>query len=167
MAQTIKNVVFTTSFTRPSDTTAYTAEDSVNETGGVTTCLTFTVEDALPINLGSSLQIKTAILRTNSNNTTNGSFRLNLYDQSVSSFVDNSPFPMLWANRAKKVGYIDFTLATGGSGSDSSEAVVTDVNVSVRAQSTALYGVLIAKAAYTPVSAQQFYLELNAFSLDA
>lgn len=166
MGQTIKNVVFTTSFTRPSNTTPYAVEDSVNATGGVTACLTFSAEDNLTINQGASLQIKTAILRTNSNTTTNGSFRLNIYDQSVSGFADHSPFPMLWANRAKKVGYVDFTLTTGGSGSDSAEAIVTDCNISIRTQATAIYGILIAKAAYTPTSAQQFYIELNAFGID-
>ena len=73
---------------------------------------------------------------------------------------------MLWANREKKVGYIDFTLATGGSGSDSAEAIVTDVNISVRTEATNIFGILIAKAAYVPTSAQQFYLELNAFGID-
>jgi len=166
MGQTIKNVVLSTSFTRPSDTTTYAAEDSVNATGGVTSCITFTVADGLDITTGQSLQIKTAILRTNSTTTTNGSFRLNLYDQSVSGFADNSPFPMLWADRAKKVGYIDFTLATGGSGSDSSEAIVTDCNISIRTEATNIFGILIAKAAYVPASAQQFYIELNAFGID-
>src|SRR3990167_782841 len=166
MEQNVKNVVLSTSFTRPSDTTTYAAEDSVNATGGVTTCITFDVADGFDITTGMSLQIKTAILRTNSTTTTNGSFRLNLYDQSVSGFVDNSPFPMLWANREKKVGYIDFTLATGGSGSDSAEAIVTDVNISVRTEATNIFGILIAKAAYVPTSAQQFYLELNAFGID-
>lgn len=166
MAQTIKNVVLSTSFTRPSDTTAYAAEDSVNATGGVTSCITFTVADGVDITAGQSLQIKTAILKTNSTTTTNGSFRLYLYDQSVSSFVDNAPFPMLWANRTKQVGYIDFTLSTGGSGSDSAECVVNDCNILVRTEATNIFGVLIAKAAYVPASAQQFYIELNAFGID-
>lgn len=166
MGQTIKNIVFSKEITRPSDTTAYTAEDSVNATGGVTTCLTFTVADNIPIYKGQSLQIKTAKLTTNSINVTNGSFRLYIYDQSVSGFVDNSPQPLLYDNKDKRCGYIDFTLATGGSGSDCSESIVTDCNISIRTESTAIYGILITKAAYTPASAQKFYVELNAFGIE-
>lgn len=166
MAQNVKNVVLTTTITRPSDTTTYAAEDSVNATGGATSCITFTVADGFDITTGMSLQIKTARLTTNSNTTTNASFRLIIYDQSVSGFADNSPFPMLWANRAKKIGYIDFTLATGGSGSDAAEAIVTDVNLSVRTEATNIFGILVAKAAYVPTSAQVFYIELNCFGLD-
>lgn len=165
MAQTIKNLVFSKEITRPADTTAYAAEDSVNAAGS-TDCITFTVSDGIDITTGQSLQVKTARLTTNSTNTTNGSFRLYLFDQSVSGFADNSPQPLLYSNRDKRCGYIDFTLNTGGSGSDCSEAIVTDVNISIRTEATNIFGILIAKGAYTPASAQKFYLELNAFGIE-
>jgi len=167
MGQSIKNVTFTNSFTRPSDTTAYAAEDAVNATGGVVTPLTFAVQDSIPINNGSSYLIKTARLTTNSTTTTNASFRLMLYDSVPTAYADNSPQPLVFGDKAKRLGYIDFTLVTGGSGSDCAEAVVTDVNLAVRMQGSVVYGILIAKAAYVPTSAQQFYLELVSHQLDA
>lgn len=166
MAQSIKNVIFNKSFTRPSDTTTYAAEDSVNATGGVVTPQTFSVEDGVLVNLGSSYLIKTARLVTNSTTTTNASFRLYLYDTVPTAYVDNSPQPLVWADKDKRCGYIDFTLATGGSGSDSAEATVTDVNIAIRMQGTTFYGILVAKAAYIPASAQQFYLEVIAHQID-
>ena len=166
MAQSIKNVIFKTSFTRPSNTTTYAANQAVNATG-VTTNLSFTTEDGLPINIGSSYIIRTARLVCNSTTTTNGTFTLFLFDTATVGYADGSPRPLLFSEKASRFGQIAFTLATGGSGSDCAESFVKDLNISIRPQTTSIKGDLVATAAYVPTSAEQFYIEITAEQLDA
>lgn len=165
MGQTIKNVLFSTSFTRPANTTQYAVDDSVND--GTTNALSFSTADGITVSLGSSYFVKTARLVTNNTTVTSGSFRLWLYDSSVSAIADNSIQTLLWANRSKRVGYIDFVLQSSPTGSDCAEAVVVDSNLSIRMEATTLYGLLTTKGTYTPASGQLFYIELNIQQLDA
>lgn len=154
MSQNVKNIVLTASFTRPSDTTTYAAEDAVNGGGILTFSPTTDIVD------GQSLIIKSVRLVTDSTTTTNASFRLNLVDSDQSVITDNAQQTLLWANRDKRVGYVDLSLSTGGTGSDCAEGFVTDVNIPIKTVATDIYGYLVAKAAYVPASAQNFYIEL-------
>jgi len=165
MAQSIKNVLFSTSFTRPANTTQYAVDDSVND--GTTSALSFSTADGITVSNGSSWFVKTARLVTNNTTVTSGSFRLWLLDSSASAVADNSIQTLLWANRSKRVGYIDFVLQSPPSGSDCAEAVVVDSNLSIRMENTTLYGFLTAKGTYTPASGQLFYIELNVQQIDA
>jgi hypothetical protein len=155
MATSIKNIVLTYSFTRPSNTTTYAAEDAVNDG---TNNITFT--PSTDIQDGQSLIVKSVRLTTNSTTTTNGSFRLYLTDTTQTAIADNAQQTLLYTNKAKRVGYVDLSLATGGTGSDCAESYITDVNVPFKSVSTDFYGYLVAKAAYVPASAQEFYIEL-------
>lgn len=165
MAQSIKNVLFSTSFTRPSNTTQYAVDDSVND--GTTTALSFSTTDGITLSLGSSYFVKTARLITNNTTVTSGSFRLWLFDSSVTAIADNSIQTLLWADRAKRVGYVDFVLQSPPTGSDCAEALVVDSNLSIRMGGTTLYGLLTTKGTYTPASGQLFYIEINAQQIDA
>lgn len=155
MATSIKNVVLTYSFTRPANTTTYAAEDAVNDG---TNNITFT--PSTDIQDGQSLVVKSVRLTTDSTTTTNGSFRLYLTDSTQTAIADNAAQTLLYANKDKRVGYVDLTLSTGGTGSDCAEAFATDVNIPFKSVSTDFYGYLVAKAAYVPTSGQNFYLEL-------
>lgn len=155
MATSIKNVVLTYSFTRPANTTTYASEDVVNDG---TNNITFT--PSTDIQDGQSLVVKSARLTTNSTTTTNGSFRLYLTDSTQTAIADNSQQTLLYTNKDKRVGYVDLTLSTGGTGSDCAEAFATDVNIPFKSVATDFYGYLVAKAAYVPASEQQFYIEL-------
>lgn len=167
MSQNIKNIVLSASFTRRNDTTAYAAEDTVNNSTSSPSVLTFSSTDSnLPMTSGKSVLLKTLKVFTDNSTVTNGSFRLNLYSSTVTPIADNSPSTLLYADKAKKIGYVDFTLTSGGTGSDSAEAFITDVNILSKLSSANLFGVLVAKAAYTPASGQNFYFELIAHEID-
>lgn len=155
-------VIFTASFTRPSNTTAYAAEDTVNDG---TNRLSFTPIDGITLAPGKSIYIKSVRMITNSATTTNGSFRLSITDRTQTAIADNSPQTMLYTNAAGRCGNVDLTLSTGGSGSDAAEAYTTDCNIVVKTESSNFSADLIAKAAYVPTSAQQFYLELGCIVL--
>lgn len=92
---------------------------------------------------------------------TNGSFRLWLFASQPTATVDNATFPLLWADRASRLGYLDFTLATGGTGSDCGEAIATtDIEYDCDSDKN-LFALLEARAAYTPTSSELFYIELT------
>ena len=150
------------SFTRPANTTAYAVNDVLGTSVAGSPVLTFTNVSRVT---GRGAYIQRARLVKNGTTVTSATFRLYLYASSpsgLSSLVDNDPWPMLWANRAIRIGFIDFpTMITGGTGSDSSAAQIYPVNLPVLPEgSTSIFGVLVTQAAYTPASAEQFHVEL-------
>jgi hypothetical protein len=149
--------IVSASFTRPSDTTAYAAQDALSNSTTTPTILTFA--DATRFTGGSGL-ILSARHAKNSTTTANATFRLYLYRATVTAVNDNAQFPLLWANRANRIGHIDFTHTTQGTGSDSTSALTTFVNLPFIATGTSLFGQLQATAAYSPASAEQHYIEL-------
>lgn len=152
----------TGSFTRPSNTTAYTAEDEVNTLAGQ--ALTLEPADGkYDVVTNGSYYIKSLRFVKSSTTTTNASFRIYFYNASYTAIADNSASTLLFADRAKRIGYADVTFSTGGSGSDCAEAYVTGIDLPHLSSLDTLYWRVVAKAAYTPASAEEFYLEVNLF----
>lgn len=156
----------TATFARPADTTAYTAKDVVSNNATTTTFLAFT---ALGRTVDGSGYIVKARLETDQATCT-ARFRLWLYrvpNASLATAVggDNAQFAVKWANRTSRIGYLDFpALATEGTGSDAAVALNNDIRMAFGAASddTGLYGVLEALDAFTPNSAQNFFVALTA-----
>lgn len=145
------------SFTRPSNTDAYTAGDVI---GPVTTpaLLNFGSVAGAAFAIGAKV-LKDSVVVANS------TFRLHLYRGTASptAIADNSPWTNLYANAAKYIGYIDTgTAVTSGSGSDSALAQNMGVMIPLVASSSegGLWGMLEALAAYVPESAEQFTVTL-------
>jgi hypothetical protein len=144
------------SFTRPSDTTAYAAGDAVSNATSSPTILTFSGASRAASSSGMILSA-----RHIKNNTTAANFRLWLYRDTVAAVNDNAQFALLWANRANRIGFIDFAHTTGGTGSDSSSNLATFVNLPFSAAGTALFGQLTTTGGYTPASGEQHFIELS------
>jgi hypothetical protein len=109
-------------------------------------------------------EINTARLVTDQSTNT-ATFRLYLYHTAPTPIADNSPWTLLYANRANRLGYIDFAAcATAGTGSDSASSLwgPTDGSfVGATASGNAkVYGVLVATGGFTPASGQKFFVEL-------
>jgi len=150
-------IITTAAFTRPADSTAYAAQDVVSNSTSAPAVLTFA--GAARANGGSGLILSARHLK---NSTTLASYRLHLYRVAPTAINDNAQFTLLYANRANRVGFIDFSHATGGTGSDSTSALSTFVNLPLvcDAASVSLFGILVATAAYTPTSGEQHFIEL-------
>jgi hypothetical protein len=148
----------TVSFTRPADTTAYAAQDAVSNSTTAPTVLTF--GNVGRINGGSGLILAARHLKSS---TVAASYRLHLYRVAPAAINDNAQFPLLFANRTARIGFIDFSHQTGGTGSDASTALATLANLPFvcDAASTSLFGRLVASAGYTPVSGEQHFIELG------
>ena len=145
-------------FTRPNDTTTYAAFDSISNSTSSPTAMTFAASARAA---GGSGLILSARHIKNSATTANATFRLHLYRDTIAAVNDNAQYPLLWANRANRIGHIDFSHTTMGTGSDSSSSLVTYVGLPFIAAGTALYGRLIALAAYTPAAQEQHFIELQ------
>lgn len=147
-----------TLFTRPADTTAYAAQDVVSNSTTAPTLLQFS--GAARANGGSGIILSARHLKSG---TTLASYRLHLYrNNAVTPINDNAQFPLLFANRANRIGFIDFNHATGGTGSDCSHALSTYVGMPFicDAAVSSLFGILTTTTAYTPASGEQHFIEL-------
>lgn len=153
-------VITTASFTRPADTTAYAAQDVVSNSTSSPVVLTFS--GAARANGGSGIILAARHLK-NSTTTTGATYRLHLYKVAPTAINDNAPFTLLYANRASRIGFIDFNHATGAAGSDSSNALTTIVNLPFvcDAAASSLFGILTVTSAYTPTSGEQHFIELS------
>lgn len=143
-------------FARPADTTAYAAGDAVGITAG--SVLTF--QNATLINSGSG-KIKSVLVAKSAASITNASFRLYLYNTAPTAIADNSAWTVLYADREKLIGYVDVTMVGPASGAGAVGFANVDIPFQAAAGSKAIYGVLVATAAYTPASAETFAVSLT------
>jgi hypothetical protein len=146
--------------TRPADTTAYAAKDAVSNSTSAPTVLTFT--DLARVNAGSGYIVKARLMTNQSTNTAR--FRLHLFHTAPTAINDNAAYTMLWANRANRIGYIDFAAcSTEGSGSDAAFTQNDTVRLPFvcAAATRNVIAMLETLDVFTPASAQVFYLELT------
>lgn len=148
----------TAEFTRPSDTTAYGANDVVGYTGSADTTLLAAI---FRENGGTGYVIKAELWTDQAANVS--PFRLYLFNVEPTPIADNSAFTLLYADISKCVGYIDFAnMSQEGSGSTGAMALWTgQMFVKADASADDLYAVLVTKAAFTPASAQKFTIRVS------
>jgi len=154
-----KSVQKTVSIVRPADVTAYAANDAIADSTSAPTLLEFTgCANAVG---GQGYIVKTRLL-TNQKTCT-ARFRLSLYHTAPSPVNDNAPKPMLYANKDKLIGRIDLDPCnTEDATSDAAFALSTTLLPYVcAAADTTIYCILTTLDAFTPASAQQFYVEIT------
>jgi hypothetical protein len=154
-------VVVSAAFARPADVAAYASKDVVSNSTSAPIVLTFA--NLARVNAGSGYLVKARLESDQATNTAR--FRLHLYHTAPTPINDNAAFTILWANRAKRVGTIDFdALQTEGAGSDAAYSANKDVRLAFAcdAASRTLYGVLETLDPFTPASGQNFFVELAA-----
>lgn len=153
--------VSSVSFARPADTTAYAAKDAVSNSTSAPTVLTFS--NIARVNQGNGYIVKARLMTDQSTNVSR--FRLHLFHTAPTAINDNAAHTLLWANRANRIGHIDFDACqTEGSGSDAANSInrVERLFFQCASGSRALYGLLETLDVFTPASAQNFYIELSA-----
>lgn len=152
--------VATASFTRPSDTNAYAASDVVCNSTSAPALLQFS--NILPVAGGDGVILNArGFVQGTGFNT---ALRLHLYKvNTITPLNDNAAFTLLWANRANRVGFIDFTgWQTGGSGSDAAGCLVApNLAIELDSGQTSLWGMVETRGVFTPTSAQQFFFSLK------
>lgn len=151
-------------FTRPADTTAYTAGDCVSNSTDATTPVTLT--RFARVN-GQSGYIVGARLSTNKKSIT-PRIRVHLFNASDATLaVDNAAWKDLYADVSKRIGYFDLpAMSTGADATNSDMSRSLDFTIRVpfkcSANTTSIWYVLEALDAFTPASGQSFTLTLSA-----
>lgn len=151
-------------FVRPSNTTAYAANDVV---GPVTTAAMQTLAAVAPGNGGSG-RIVDVMLTVDEATVTNGTFRVLFFNAIHTPAADNAAFATLQANVAAFQGLCDLpvlALAGEGASSRNSGKVITaeptlPIPFVCASGDTGLYAVILATAAYVPKSAGNFQLSI-------
>ena len=150
-----------TSFTRPANTTAYTAGDVV---GATAAAIEFERVGPPP---SSHLVITDADLRIDTTSVPSGmtTFRLHLYDATPpSALADNAVWDLPAGDRASYLGYIDFD-APVDVGS-TLYVQMSSINKKLRTgNTTSLFGYLVTTTGFTPSSAVVKAIRLNAVSV--
>jgi hypothetical protein len=149
------------SFTRPADTTAYAIGDLVanSVTAGSVVPLTFTLGNSFGV---ASFRLTRARLSKTGTTATNANFRLHLYQSApVPANGDNGAWST--SQGANWLGNIDITsmLAfTDGCCGTGSAAAGSEMFIRTASGGT-VFGLLEAKAAYTPASGEVFTVTLE------
>jgi hypothetical protein len=146
-------------FTRPTDTTPYASGDLVanNVTAGSVTPLSWTVAR---VAAGSGM-VRRARVKKSGTTVTNAQFRLHLY--AASPTVTNGDNGVWLSTQSSYLGSFDVTVdkvfsdAAEGNGAP---LIGSEVNFALASGQT-IYGLLEARAAYTPANAEVFTVELE------
>lgn len=159
-----KSVVISSSVTRPANTTAYAAGDAVTDSTTAPTVIT--LSGAGRINGGSGV-ILAATLIDSANQTTKGQFELWLFDATATPDNDNAVFTPTDAETETLIGVIPFNTAyvgdaTSGAGGNAVYPVQgLSIPFKCGGATTSIFGLIVVRNAYTPVSAEKFTVRLH------
>lgn len=168
-----KLLSFSAAFTRPADTTAYTAGDVVSSSTTATVLMKFGADttkiggDQWPAAApGGSVFLVKAILETDKATET-AQYDLVLYNASEASVTvpaDNAADTSLWDNRSYDLGTISFPAVAGATGTNTAAKALwsgTPLALTTLFPDRAIYGKLVNKTGTTPASGQNFYVRLT------
>lgn len=146
-------------FTRPADTTAYAALDSVSNSTSAPTVITLAGAGRAS---GASGYITRVRFETDQS-TCVARFKLHFFNASVANINDNAPHTKLWAQRASYVGSIALpAMATEGTGSTAAYSQDLTTRLAYQIPSgTSLFALVETLDAFTPASGQNFFLEVG------
>lgn len=156
-------VITSSTLTRPADTTAYASGDLVanSTTAGSVVALSFA---SGVLAEGGCVRIERARLYKSGTSTTNASFRLHLFNAAPTGIAngDNGAWS---TNRAGYIGAFDVTIDRAFvDGAQGSGISLTGSPMTATIPSgTTLYGLLEARAAYTPGNAETFNAVLEVY----
>lgn len=171
MGQNLKLITLTGEFTRPSNTTAYSNGKIVSDSTSAGTRLTLTPKNpdgssSIGLVAGASYMVKSVELCKSTSGVTNASFDVYLYSSGVTAMNDNSNFTMDFGERQESIGKTSITMYTGDTNSSSAEGVNVDVDHVFIATGTGIDARIVATAAYSPGSAEKFYLKVTIINMD-
>lgn len=150
--------VTSANFTRPANTTAYASADLVanNTTPGSVTPMSFTAGRSSP----GRAWITAARLKKSATSITNASFRLHLFTSSPT--VTNGDNGVFTLNEQSHIGTIDLTCLFSFANAALAYGAANYGPIAVDLSSgQTIYGLLEARAAYTPASSEVFTVDLT------
>lgn len=166
MTEVVLGKCHTTSatLTRPADTTAYAVGDVVCNSTSAPVILTFPYGAR-----NGSAVLQHAVIVDSANVATKPDLELWLFDTAMAMDNDNAAFTPTDAELLNLIGVVSFATgsfkagdATSGAGGNAiCEATNIGIPVNPAGSDTALYGVLVVRNAYVPVSGEVFTVRLK------
>lgn len=157
-----KNV--SANFTRPANTTAYASGDAVTNSTSAPVIMTF---DGVARANGGAGVVISAVLIDSASQATKGNFELWLFDTTVTPDNDNAVFTPTDTECGTLIGVIQFASpfvgdATAGAGGNCVYPVNgLTIPFTCGGSSDDVFGLLVVRNAYTPVSAEVFTVRLT------
>lgn len=153
-------------YTRPADTNAYAAGDVVADSTSAPTILTF---PRAVCEVGGESLIQSATLVTSANVATKPDLQLWLFDRTVVMDNDNAAFTPSDAEMLTLLHIIAFptgAFVVGDAGAGAAGNAVCNAQalwlpIRTAVGDNAIYGILVARNAYVPVSAEVFTVRLG------
>ena len=147
------------SITRPANTTAYTANDVVSDATGDAH---YTFSDMANVGRQTG-EIVTAKCISSGNESTLPDCDLYLYDTDIADVADNAAFAATDAENLRCVGVLNFAQASWKSSGASSICELKNVGLQYKClnKNLQLFGQLVMRNAYTPISAEVFTVVLD------
>lgn len=153
-------VILDQSLTRPANTTAYTAGDVVS---AVTSNDHFTFTPAVRMAGGMGGVIRSAVFMGSSAEATKPDLELWLFDTDIAEVADNAAFALTDTEILTLIDIIKFPVASMVTGGGNIAQMVRDLYIPFRpaaASGTSIFGQLVIRNAYTPVSGEVFKVRL-------
>lgn len=151
-------VLSSANFTRPADTTAYASGDLVanSTTAGSVVAMSFA---GVCFGSAAPAQIRRVRIATSSTSVTNAQFRLHLYKVLAITAANGDNGAWSTDNAANYIGFVDVTVDKAFT--DGARGLSAQTEINCVPVTTLLYGLLEARAAYTPTSAGTFTVTLE------
>jgi hypothetical protein len=151
-------------FTRPSDTTAYASGDVVCNSTSAPVIMTFARASADAVSF-----IQQATLVDSANVATKPDLELWLFDTTITMDNDNAAFTPTDAELRTLIGVIAFPTASfkvgdataGADGNSICDIQGLNIQVNTTPNTNAIFGVLVVRNAYVPVSGERFDVRLK------
>lgn len=157
--------LISSSITRPSDTTAYAAGDAVTNSTSSPVVVTFS--NMCRVSGGSGVIVGASLIDS-ANQSTKGDFELYLFDTTFTPDNDNAVFTPTDSELETALGFISFSSSFAKSGDATSGASGNAMYASSMSNpipyvcgTTSVFGGLVVRNAYTPVSAEKFTIRLQ------
>jgi hypothetical protein len=159
----------TLEFTRPANTTPYTAGDVIgvadvsvaaNAGSAIHTFANAGPAGGNIIITGADLRIDVAAVPAGMT-----SFRLHLYDAAPTAILDNAAWDLPAGDRAAYLGFIDFGSAVDVGATLYAQVDQINKQFKLATGVTSLYGLLVTNGGFTPGSATVKHIRLHAVSL--
>lgn len=147
------------SFTRPANTTAYTAGDVVGATAAAITFASMGPNAGAIMITGAQLEVDISAVQSGMAN-----FRLHLYSVTPpSALADNAVWDLPSGDRASYLGFID--IGTPVDLGSTCYVETSELRKQVKLAGTSLFGYLQTIGAYTPASADVYKITLHAVAV--
>lgn len=166
MSSTAQPWIRRITFTRPSNTTQYTAGDAVSDDATTPTAATFALATDLSTVGGSGGKIRAVTLHSSDQDLVAKSFRIFFFDTqpAAAGWEDNAAIAITDDEFKRCIGFVDLTTAT-----DIVSCVTGDIgcksNLDLSYQYVTgvspIYVVIVATDTYTPASAEVFTLTVH------